>query len=88
MLIVLSCVQTTIGLILDILLLMMFLRAAISWFPQVNESRFGDFLFTVTEWLISPVRHLFETMGLDAPTVIDIPFLVTFILLSVVSNII
>ena len=88
MLYVLSCVQLTISLILDILLLLMFLRAVISWFPDISETRFGDFLFTVTEWVISPVRQLFEVMGIDAPFVIDIPFFVTFILLSVVSRII
>ena len=80
--------QLTISLILDILLLLMFLRAVISWFPDISETRFGDFLFTVTEWIISPVRQLFEVMGIDAPFVIDIPFFVTFILLSVVSRII
>lgn len=88
MIYVLSCVQLTISLILDILLLLMFLRAVISWFPDISETRFGDFLFTVTEWVISPVRQLFEVMGIDAPFVIDIPFFVTFILLSVVSRII
>ena len=80
--------QLTISLILDILLLLMFLRAVISWFPDISETRFGDFLFTVTEWVISPVRQLFEVMVIDAPFVIDIPFFVTFILLSVVSRII
>ena len=85
---VLSCLMATVSLFLDILMFMLFLRAVISWFPQLSDSRFGVFLFTVTEWVITPVRNLLEKMGFDALTVIDIPFFVTFILLSVVSSII
>ncbi len=88
MMLVLAVVQATVSLILDVLMLMMFLRAVTSWFPGLSDSSLGDFLFTVTEWVITPVRGLFEALGFDAPTVIDIPFFVTFILLSVVSSLI
>ncbi len=83
---VLSCLLATIGLILDVLMLMMFLRAVTSWFPGTSETPFGEFLFTVTEWVITPVRALFDAFNLNAPMIIDIPFFVTFIILSVVSS--
>ena len=84
---ILTCFVSTISLALDILMFLMFLRAVISWFPNLAETSFGNFLYTVTEWVIMPVRGLFEMMGLDRPSVIDVPFFVTFILLSIVSSI-
>ena len=84
----LAVIQATVGLMLDVLMLMMFLRAIFSWFPGLSDSALGEFLFTVTEWVITPVRGLFELLHIDAPMMIDLPFFVTFLLLSVVSSIV
>lgn len=81
-------VENTVSLVLDILTTLMFLRAVFSWLPGLSESRFGEFLYTLTEWVILPVRTLFDKMNWNAPMMIDLPFFVTFLLLSVVSSII
>ena len=87
MILFLATFKATVGLLLDVLMIMMFLRAIFSWFPGLSDSAFGEFLFTVTEWVITPVRALFELLHIDNAMVIDMPFFVTFIILSVVSNI-
>ena len=87
MLTILYLLRFTVGLFLDVLQFMMFARAIISWLPDLSDSRLGDFLFTVTEWVITPVRTLFDRMGWGMNMMIDIPFFVTFILLSVIGSV-
>ncbi len=72
---------------LNVLLFLMFARALASWFPDVADSAFGEFLYTVTEWVIYPVRALFEHFNILPMFPFDIPFFVTFLLLSVISSI-
>ena len=88
MVLFLAFVQMTVRLVLDVLTTLMFLRAVVSWLPGLSDTRFGEFLYTVTEWVIMPVRSLFDKMNWNAPIMIDVPFFVTFILLTVVSSII
>ena len=75
------------GLILDALMLFMFLRAILSWIPGAADNALGTFLFTVTELLISPVRAIFDALGINTAFPIDIPFFVTFIVLSILGSI-
>ena len=82
-----SVLQSTVSLALDILMFLMFLRAIISWFPGLNDSSFADFLYSVTEWVIYPVRALFDAMNWNGAMMIDIPFFITFLLLSVISSV-
>lgn len=72
---------------LNVLLFLMFARALASWLPDVADSAFGEFLYTVTEWVIYPVRTLFEHFNILPMFPFDIPFFVTFLLLSVISSI-
>ena len=69
----------------DALLFLMFARAIVSWFPDVSESKVGTFLYTVTEWVITPVRQLFDKFNFNPFLPIDVPFFVTFLLLTIVS---
>ncbi len=78
-------VMSTVGFLLDVLLFMMFARAIFSWIPGLSDSKLGDFLFTVTEWVVLPVRNLFEALNINVPMMIDIPFLVTYLILMIVS---
>ncbi len=63
----------------------MLVRAVLSWFPDVG-GRFADFLFSVTEPFIEPVRILLDRFDSLRNLPIDISFLVTFILLSFVQS--
>ncbi|MBO4950070.1 MAG: YggT family protein [Clostridia bacterium] len=87
MLNVLAVLRYTVSLFLEVLQFMMLARAVFSWFPNLSDSALGDFLFTVTEWVITPVRMLFDKMGWGMNMMIDIPFFVTFILLSVLGSV-
>lgn len=81
MLNIILVVQHTVSLVIEILQLMMLARAIISWLPGLEDSRLADFLFTLTEWLIMPVRALFERFGWGRNMMIDLPFFVTYLLL-------
>lgn len=64
--------------------LAMFLRAILSWFP-INPNRFTDLLYTITEPIIYPIRVLFQKMNWFQGSPLDVPFFVTFLLLSVLN---
>lgn len=83
--IIVSVIQMTVALLLDVLQFMMFARAIVSWFPNLSETKLGEFLYTVTEWVILPMRTLFDKLGWGNEMIIDLPFFATFILLSVIG---
>lgn len=58
-------------------------RAILSWFPMAS-GKISDFLYSVTEPFIYPVRMLFEKMNWFSGLPIDISFLVTYMLITVV----
>ena len=65
--------------------LAMLARAILSWFP-IFENKIVDFLYAITEPFIYPVRQLFVKMNWFQGLPIDISFLVTFMLISLVSQ--
>jgi len=66
--------------------LLLFVRAIFSWVPGIG-GKFSDFIYTVTEPILYPVRKLFDLFGANfGMSPIDIPFLVTFILLSLIET--
>ena len=65
-------------------LLMMF-RAVLSWLPIDEDSDISNFLFAMTEPVIYPVRMLLDRFeGLDEFP-IDLSFIISFMLLSLVQ---
>ena len=65
-------------------LLMMF-RAVLSWLPVDEDSDISNFLFAMTEPVIYPVRMLLDRFeGLDELP-IDLSFIISFMLLSLVQ---
>ena len=68
---------------LDIALL---LRAIFSWFPGLDDSAFGDFLYMITEPLIIPVRAILNRFSGVQNSPIDISFLVTCLLLAILQS--
>ena len=63
----------------------MFLRAIMSWIPGLDENKFGDFLYAITEPVIIPVRALCDRKGWFQDFPLDIPFFITYILLAMIS---
>ena len=72
---------------LEILGLAFFVRAILSWFEPMGEWRISGFLYVLTEPLILPVRSLFELFGWFEGLPIDIPFLVTTVILMLLKTV-
>lgn len=62
----------------------MMIRAILSWFP-IDSNKFVDFLYAITEPFIVPIRLLFEKLGWFQNLPIDISFMVSYLLLSLLS---
>lgn len=73
-------------LLLTLLDLAMLLRAILSWIPELDGSKLGDFLYMITEPLIIPVRAVLERFSGVRNSPIDISFLVTCLLLLLVRE--
>ena len=62
----------------------MFLRAVFSLFP-LGDGPLGGFLIMITEPFIMPVRAIFNHFGIGTNFPLDIPFFVTYLILSFIS---
>lgn len=60
-------------------------RAVMSWLPIDDDNPILSFLYAVTEPVIMPVRYVVEYFGWFEGFPIDMSFLLTFILLSVIE---
>ena len=65
-------------------LLMMF-RAVLSWLPVDEDSDISNFLFAMTEPVIYPVRMLLDRFEWLDEFPIDLSFIISFMLLSLVQ---
>ena len=72
--------------LLTALMLLMVVRALLSWFPM-EENRLTDFLFAVTEPVIMPIRALLERFEFARNMPVDLSFFVTFLLISILVSI-
>lgn len=61
----------------------MLARAILSWFP-LDGNKITDFLYGVTEPFIYPVRLLFQKMNWFTGLPIDISFLVSYFIITIV----
>ena len=61
-------------------------RAVLSWFPEGGQSRIAAFLYVITEPFIMPVRGLCNRLGLFQGIPLDMPFLITALLLTLIST--
>ena len=82
---VLDFLKMTVSVVINVLSFAMLARAILSWFDPMQEWGINGFLHAVTEPVIQPIRALCERMHWFRGVPIDIPFLITFILLSVVD---
>lgn len=64
---------------------LMMVRAVMSWLPLDDDNPILSFLYAVTEPVIMPVRYVVEYFGWFEGFPIDMSFLLTFILLSVIE---
>jgi uncharacterized protein YggT (Ycf19 family) len=80
--------RRTLLLLIDVVDVAFLLRAIFSWFDPERSWRFSTFLYLVTEPLIVPVRTLCYKKNWFQSTPLDVPFLITILLLSLLQTII
>lgn len=79
--------KNTAILLLYVLDIGLFLRAILSWFDPDMSFRLSTFLYSVTEPIIQPIRKLCYKMNWFQRTPIDVPFMITVLLVIVVQMI-
>ena len=82
---VLYVISATVRYLITAIQFLMFARAILSWLPIDEDNPIMNFLYTVTEPVIMPVRAVIERFGWFEGMPIDMSFFITFILLSILS---
>ena len=72
--------------LIDVLQICMLVRAILSWFDPMQGWKISGFLHFITEPVIMPVRALFARMHWFEGFPLDIAFLVTWLLLSMIQT--
>lgn len=75
--------QKTAILLLYVLDVGLFLRAILSWIDPEMSFRVSAFLYSITEPVIQPIRKLCYKMNWFQRTPIDVPFMITVLLVIV-----
>ncbi len=70
---------------IDVLSVAMFARAILSWFTMGEQTKIGAFLYVVTEPVIIPIRALCARFGWFQGLPVDMPFLITMVVMSFAS---
>ncbi len=65
----------------------LFLRAILSWIDPEGSFRLSAFLYSITEPIIQPIRKLCYKMNWFQRTPIDVPFMITVLLVIVAQMI-
>ena len=71
---------------LSIISLAMLLRVILQFFVDVTRNRFYALCITLTEPVIVPFRLLFAKLNIAQRTPIDVPFIVAYFALSIVTS--
>ena len=71
--------------LLSLLMIAMFVRGIMSYFPELATSKMYDILFAITEPFVMPARFIFEKLNISDNFFIDIPYMVTDLVLLIVS---
>ena len=80
--IVFEVLRGTVCVLLSAIQLAMMARAILSWFPM-ESNKITHFLDVVTEPVVYPVRKLFEKMNWFQNIPLDMSFMATFMILSI-----
>ncbi|HPU39655.1 MAG TPA: YggT family protein [Microthrixaceae bacterium] len=75
--------------ILTALLVLLVLRAVLSWFPPGGQflEQVNSFLFTCTEWLLAPVRRVVPPLRLGG-AMLDMSFMVVMLVIIVLQGLV
>ncbi len=77
--------RETIVILIDVLHIAMLVRAILSWFDPMQEGRIAIFLHALTEPVILPIRALCARHHWFEGFPMDIPFLLTWLALTMIQ---
>lgn len=77
---------SVIDLILSLVIFMMLARVILSLFPLSEGNAVEEFLYNMTEPFIIPVRMILDKFEFTRNCPIDISFTVSFILISIITD--
>ena len=75
------------SLLLWVLEIAMIVRAVASWIPSLDDMKWMDVVYMLTDPLVVPVRAFFERFSLFRNSPIDFSFVIAFLLLGMVQTI-
>ena len=78
-------IQQFVLIFIDIIDVALLIRVLLSWFDPMREWRISEIIFVITEPIILPVRRLCERMNWFQGVPMDIPFLITWLLLMLIQ---
>ena len=81
-------IKQFVNVVVTVLHVAMFIRAILSWVDPMGEGKLSSFLFVLTEPVISPVRALCAKMHWFEGVPIDVPFLIAWLLLTVIQSLV
>ncbi len=85
--IILFLFGTIARLILRVYMMLLLIRALLPFLSFIDEeSAVAEFIYTSTEPVLSPMRTVFDKYGIGAGVPVDISFLATYIILSIVHT--
>ena len=82
--IVLEIIKSVVVLFLLVIQSAMMVRAILSWFIM-DGGKFMNFLYAITEPFIHPVRLLLQKLNILQNTPIDFSFLITYLIISLIT---
>ena len=77
----------SVNLFISLILFAMLIRAVMSIFMFGEDSKFGMFIYWITEPLIMPIRALFARLGWFQGTPLDASFFFTCVLLGMLRTV-
>ncbi|MDO4174479.1 MAG: YggT family protein [Eubacteriales bacterium] len=72
--------------LLNLLQWLLVFRALASWFPQVQQSRIGELLYTITEPMIAPFRSILDRFQSSRTMMLDFSPLLAFLVLLILEQ--
>ena len=73
---------------ISLTLFMMLVRVVLSWLPISEDNAIDEFVYVVTEPFIIPIRIIFDRFNILNGLPIDIPFLVSYVLLTFLQRLV
>ena len=77
--------SSTVGMFLSVMMFAMLGRAIFSFLPFDESAGLPAFLVLITEPIILPARYVCSKLGIGEGLPFDIPFLITYIVMSMLS---